>query len=88
MRIKIAKEIAETLYPLGTKRRDKVNAAIDRRIAERVITAKLEPVRDILEKIKSCEAPFKRDKFEFANSVIDTHVALADEALAMMGEEE
>jgi len=46
--MKLAKEIAEDLYPLGRTRISKPNAAIDRRIAEKVISAKLKPVREAL----------------------------------------
>ena len=84
--IEIVDKIAEwTKNPICASLLDDAEA---KELIAEYISAKLEPVRDILEKIKSCEAPFKRDKFEFANSVIDTHVALAEKALALMGEEE
>ena len=87
--MKLAREIAQEHYA-GKEDLPELQKLFDDAEAklEVLIASKLEPVREILEKIKSCEAPYKRDQWEFANSVIDTQTAFADEALALLSEEE
>ncbi|WP_373325647.1 hypothetical protein [Sporomusa paucivorans] len=47
------------------------------------LQAQVGVVRGALEEIEKCEAPFKRDRLEFAESVIRKHTLLASDALKL-----